>query len=78
MRLLDVNALREIPARDSPAEMSEHLQRIGDAAGGKNADADTESDGHHREYAGVALHLVNARDTPRLAAFARLPPNPDY
>src|SRR5579872_3372132 len=56
---LDVNALREIPRGDRPAEVSEHLQGIGDAAGGENADANTESDGHHRKYAGVALHLVN-------------------
>src|ERR1700692_4174893 len=57
---LDVNTLRKIACGNSPAEMSEYFERIRDAAGGENTDANAESDGHHSEYAGVALHLVYA------------------
>src|SRR5579863_6464930 len=57
---VDVNALRKIPSRNRPAKLSEHFQRIGNAAGGENADANAECDGHHRKNTGIPLHLVNA------------------
>src|SRR5579863_205698 len=55
---LHVNALRKISSRNGPAEMSEDLQRIRNAAGGENADGHTESDRHQCQGAGVALHLI--------------------
>ena len=57
---LHVDTLREVSAGDGSAEMGEHLQRVRNPAGGENADADTEGNGHDRQIAGVALHLIYA------------------
>src|SRR6185369_3250338 len=56
----ELDSLREVAASDGAAGGSENLQRIGDAAGGKNADAHTQQNGQHRQQAGAALHLVHA------------------
>ena len=56
----ELDALREISASDGPAGFSQHFQRIGNAAGRKDTDADTEQHSQQSQQARRALHLVNA------------------
>ena len=56
----EINALREVAASEGAAGFGQHVQGIGDAARGKNADQDAQQHCDQGKQARGALHLKDA------------------